>query len=63
MTKLMLFTILFHLIIQLKNAQHTSRPNLKFIERNFIVRPTTVKTDYSLQAKDPDSFWMGKKRF
>ena len=45
------------------NAQYTPRPNLKFIERNMIVRPTTAKIDYSLHAKDPDSFWMGKHLF
>jgi hypothetical protein len=45
------------------NAQYTPRPNLKFIERNMILRPTTAKIDYSLHEKDPDSLWKGKNLF
>jgi hypothetical protein len=59
MTKLKFFFILLQLTTQTIYAQYTPRANLKFIERNMILRPTTSKIDYSSHAKDPDSFWKG----
>ena len=59
MTKLLLIFSMLQLLAQMNDAQYTPRPNLKFIERNMIIRPTTSKIDFNLHAKDPDSFWMG----
>ena len=59
MLKLYLYAVFFQYTIRMGNTQYTPRSDLRFIDRNMIERPTTVKIDYSLHTKDPDSFWKG----